>query len=117
MKKIARPVFMLVTLLIVIACATGCASIHISASNGNLAEVQRYVQEGADVNATVSGGFTPLMSAAKYAHLDVVKFLVDKGANVNAKDGNGTTPLIYAEIGGLQVAENARLEVVKFLVD
>ena len=34
-------------------------------------------------------GYTSLMYASKYGHLDVVRFLVDSGADVHVKDING----------------------------
>ncbi len=34
-------------------------------------------------------GFTPLIYAAQYGHLDIVEFYVSHGADVNVKDNDG----------------------------
>ena len=71
-------------------------TIHEAAIHGDLADVKRHVQNGADVNARNKVGGTPLMTAATRGRLDVVKFLVDKGADVNARGNDGETPLTLA---------------------
>ena len=61
---------------------------------GDVAEVVRLLDLGADVNAT--GGIcnrTPLHEAAMRGHIDLVKLLLDKDADINARDAFNTTPL------------------------
>ena len=61
MKKTASIVFVVMCLLVVFA--TGCSTIHSAADNGDIAAVERHLQEGADVNARDRTGSTPLMDA------------------------------------------------------
>lgn len=41
-------------------------------------------------------GTTPLMTAAKGDHEEVVRILLARGANVNSRDDDGNTPLLHA---------------------
>ena len=68
-----------------------------AAKRGDLDEVKRLIENGADVNIKDNDGDTPLHYAASGGHLDVVKFLVENGADVNAKDKYGRTPLDVAK--------------------
>ena len=70
--------------------------IHEAAKAGNVAEVERLVATGADVNAKDAARKTALHWAAEKGHLGVVQVLVAKGANVNAKDLTNWTPLHLA---------------------
>ena len=58
----------------------------------------------------ITMGWTALMVAARYGHLEVVKVLLAKGADVNAKDNAGNTALMVA-------AKYGHPEVVKILKD
>ena len=64
------------------------------APNGHVAE--RLIADGADVNAGDSFGMTPLHTAVKEGHSDVVEVLIAHGADVNAKSHRGQTPLFWA---------------------
>lgn len=88
---------------------TGCSqqSIHKTTEKGDLAEVERHLQKGEDVNTKDKDGKTPLMYAAAKGHLDAVQYLIAKGADVNASDKDGWTPLMLA--GG-------HLNVINFLI-
>jgi len=101
MKKAKIIVFMLICLLM--ACATGYSrqplvykTIHKAAEKGDIAAIERHLQNGADVNVKDQDGNTPLMWATYNGSLEVVKFLVAKGVNVNARDKNNETPLMEA---------------------
>eukprot|EP01089_Gocevia_fonbrunei_P007347 TRINITY_DN1843_c0_g1_i1.p1 TRINITY_DN1843_c0_g1~~TRINITY_DN1843_c0_g1_i1.p1 ORF type:complete len:207 (-),score=26.68 TRINITY_DN1843_c0_g1_i1:95-715(-) len=52
-----------------------------AASDGNLSLVQKYVDEGANVNEIGDGTFSPLFCAVDGVHLKVVRFLLSVGAN------------------------------------
>ncbi|RSN72520.1 ankyrin repeat domain-containing protein [Candidatus Methanodesulfokora washburnensis] len=56
-----------------------------AAFRGDLKEVKRLLDGGADVNARGEDGYTPLHGATCWGHLDVVKFLVDRGADISAR--------------------------------
>ncbi|MCU1335726.1 MAG: hypothetical protein JWO19_1307 [Bryobacterales bacterium] len=62
-----------------------------------LEAVRLCVENGANVNAANSKGFTALHGAAYRGLDDVVQFLVQKGGRVDAKDSEGRTPAVFAE--------------------
>ena len=55
-------------------------------------------------------GWTCLIDAASYGHLDICRLLIDKGAQVEAKDSDGWTPLHSAALRG-------HVEIVRLLCD
>ena len=95
-------------LLLLAPVFSGCANLHKAAGRGDLAEAERFLQKGADVNAKDAYGRTPLMWALD--NPEAVRFLVENGADVNARDVNGETALMKA-------AFLCRLDVVKYLVE
>jgi len=116
MKTINKKVFVLA--LGMAMASLGChgmerrerSQLHLAAMEGDLEEIEKLVENGADVNAKKHNGDTPLHLAAIYGYLEVVKYLVKKKADVNAKGNCGDTPLHFA-------AMNGHLNVVKFLVE
>jgi len=48
---------------------------------------------GADLNATVAGGWTPLGYAARLGYPDFISILIDAGADVNLANNENETPL------------------------
>jgi ankyrin repeat protein len=54
------------------------------------------IDQGMDLHAKDSLGYTPLHNACKNCHAEVVKALLEKGADVHAKNNDGWTPLHYA---------------------
>ncbi len=94
---------MFVSVLIVLMIVTGCrdradTSLTIAAAQGDAAEVQKLLTQGAEVNVSDSSGLTALMWAARSGHTETMKALLDAGADINMRDcaGNGWTPLIHA---------------------
>jgi ankyrin repeat protein len=67
-------------------------------SLGELAEVEKSLANGADVNFADEEGYSALHAAAENGYLDVVKLLVDKGADVQHK--TQYTALELAEMAG-----------------
>ena len=112
--KQARPVHYLWVLLLV-SVLGGCSREAYSplmnaAKDGNLAAVQQYLAQGADINAQTSKGKQALMLAASEGHAPVVRLLLEHGAMVDARDSFGTTALIVAATAG-------HTEVVKLLLE
>ncbi|CAC5404614.1 unnamed protein product [Mytilus coruscus] len=68
------------------------------------------ITQGSQLDVTDRGGWTPLMWAALFGHLEVVTFLVTKGSQLEAKDKDGETALHYA-------ARYGRIETTKWLID
>ena len=52
--------------------------------------------DGADVDTKSERGRTPLPSADRWDHKEIVELLIGKGADLNAKDEDGDTPLDFA---------------------
>lgn len=76
------------------------------ASLGELAEVEKSLANGVDVNSTDDEGYSALQAAAENGYLEVVKLLVEKGANVYYK----------GEYTALQLAEMAeQVEIIEYL--
>ena len=81
-----------------------------AARNGDLAAIERHLQDGADINGIdpVSGQ-TPLVWAALLGQLEAVDWLLQNGAAVNDRTKDGGTPLHAAAFLG-------RVEVAKLLL-
>lgn len=76
------------------------------ASLGDVAEVEKALANGVDVNQTDEEGYSALQAAAENGNFDVVKLLVSKGAEVGYK----------GEYTALQLAEMAEQdEIVAYL--
>ena len=83
-------------------------ALHIYSGN-RLAIVQQLVAAGADVNARMKDGRTPLHFASGFNVPDAVPLLVKAGATVDARDEDGNTPLFVAskEVAPLLIAAGA----------
>jgi len=75
----------------------------------DLTNFQRQVTSEPRMQARPTGGFTPLLYAARRGCLDCAKFLVAAGADVNLDDPDGVSPLLRA-------TENLNFDVAAFLV-
>ncbi|MBC6417279.1 MAG: ankyrin repeat domain-containing protein [Rhodospirillales bacterium] len=74
------------------------------------AEVTRCLAAGADLNARIEKGNTPLHLAAVFGNAEAVAALLDAGADPNARGEGGLTPLHAA-------AAHGSAEVVAALLD
>ena len=55
-----------------------------SSLEGDLEQVQKCVENGADINCANEEGLTALHSSSCNGHFEIVKYLVEHGANVNS---------------------------------
>ena len=60
-------------------------TLHKACDKGNIEAVNQHLADGADVNAEVGVGQTPLLLAALGGHKVIAELLIAKGADVNAK--------------------------------
>ena len=54
------------------------------------------LSHGANPNASIADGVTPLHWAGRFGQLETARLLVEAGANLNATNAEGLTPLGYA---------------------
>ncbi len=78
-----------------------------AAKNGDLAAIERHLQDEADINGIdLASGQTPLVWAALVGQLEAVNWLLQNGAAVNGRTKDGGTPLHAAAfLGRVQVAK------------
>jgi ankyrin repeat protein len=89
----------------------GMTALHWAAGKGDAALAGMLLYAGANLRATTRlGGYTPLLLAARAAHVPVMQALLEAGASPNAPTGNGTTPLMLAAASGSVPAVKLLLE-------
>lgn len=89
--------FSLITFLF-IGDALGGGLLHQAAKKGNLDEVRRLIEDGANVNVKDENSDTPLYIAVGQGHKEIAELLISKGADVNVVCTLGYTPLHWAVI-------------------
>ena len=67
--------------------------LHDACKAGNLAEVKRLLEAGADANAVNKYGNTPLYFASSLDSTEIAELLIDAGALVNTVSKCGATTL------------------------
>ena len=90
--------------LLALFLAAGCrtrpdTALAAAASRGDIAEIERLVAAGSDINSTASGhGLTALMVAARSGRVQAIHTLIRLGANAEAIDraSNGWTAMMHA---------------------
>jgi ankyrin repeat protein/Tfp pilus assembly protein PilF len=81
----------------------GVSLLHMAAGHGMAEIAEVLISNGANVNAKMDNGFTPLFVAI---NVGVAKVLISAGADINAKNSVGSTPLFgAARIGMAEIAE------------
>lgn len=78
------------------ACSKGSTSLHTAATHGIYPLVEKYLSNGAHVNAADAQGRTALHSASKYGHVDIVQLLLDHGAAIDIQDESRVDALLHA---------------------
>ena len=76
----------------------------------DIAEIQKIIDAGSEVNTKDALDRTPLHLAAFYGHAKIIDLLIDHGAEVDVKDHTGLTPLLAAVISGGRQSVKALLE-------
>lgn len=100
----------LVELMITEAGEKFCSNILEAAKRGLSSMVRRFIDKGADIEATENFHLrSPLNWAAANGHLEVVKTLANAGASVHRINRNSASPFVVACTGG-------HLEVAKYLL-
>lgn len=96
---------------------SGHTPLHLAAYYKYLTIAQFLLKNGAQVNTTTAGGYTPLHGAIMDPeqaipsnNLAMAQFLVENGADVNVTTSMGVTPLIFA-------ARINKREIAQFLVE
>ena len=79
-------------------------------TNGNAAIVKLLLEAGADANATMKGGETVLMLAARSGNVEAVKALLARGAKTDARERRGQTALMWAAAEGHTAVVRALIE-------
>lgn len=82
--------------------------LRITVQNNNLAAMDSFINQGADVNLRDEDGNTPLYTALRRNHLTMAQKLIKAGADVNAPSAeNGMTPVIIATSRANQLKDEA----------
>ena len=84
--------------------------ITIAAGDGNMAQVNQYLNNGANVNFQDHNGNTALHLAVQNNHFDIIKFLLERGASMTIQNQAGNTALDIA----IQQGNN---EIINYLRD
>jgi ankyrin repeat protein len=71
-----------------------------AAGNGHLDICHLLLDKGAQLEAKISHGYTPLHVAAQNGHVEIIRLLCDFGADVEARDDTGMRPLHTAALFG-----------------
>ncbi len=80
-----------------------------AATEGNIVEVRRLLEQGTQYSPRDLIDSTPLLQAARQGHPAVVQLLLEHGASVSEQDRYQRTALYWASVGGY---ENAAEELL-----
>lgn len=78
----------------------GETALHIASKRGDIAEVKKLINAGANVNVTDYAGWTALHEACNRGHQTIARLLLKAGANVNVQGMDNDTPLHDAATSG-----------------
>ncbi|XP_034968657.1 histone-lysine N-methyltransferase EHMT1 isoform X5 [Zootoca vivipara] len=85
----------------------GSTCLHLAAKKGHYDVVQYLLcNEQVDVNCQDDGGWTPMIWATEYKHVELVKLLLAKGSDINIRDNEENICLHWAAFSGcVDIAE------------
>ncbi|NXY16493.1 RN5A ribonuclease, partial [Atrichornis clamosus] len=84
--------------------------LNAAVKNRNKEAVLELLEQGADVNSKVDGGWTPLHTAVQSGEEDLVRLLLDRGACLHTRKDNGGTAFTEGGIAG-------NVDILKLLLD
>lgn len=70
--------------------------VNCAAYNGDLYQLRRLIEAGADPNKTDYNGRSPLHFAASKGYEDITDYLIELRVNIHLSDNHGNTPLLEA---------------------
>src|SRR5262245_46286882 len=76
------------------------ARLLVASREGNVAQVEQLLKEGAAPNSRNRLGKTPLLMAGEKGNLALAELMLKAGADVNQASLEGVTPLMAASYGG-----------------
>ncbi|XP_042334648.1 histone-lysine N-methyltransferase EHMT1 [Sceloporus undulatus] len=87
--------------------AEGSTCLHLAAKKGHYDVVQYLLtNDQMDVNCQDDGGWTPMIWATEYKHVELVKLLLAKGSDINIRDNEENICLHWAAFSGcVDIAE------------
>ncbi|OVA09670.1 Arf GTPase activating protein [Macleaya cordata] len=77
-------------------CLEGCSLLHLACQTADIGMIELLLQYGANINASDSGGRTPLHHCILRGRTAFAKLLLTRGADPQAIDMDGKTPLQLA---------------------
>jgi len=89
---------------------TQATALHLASLYGRDKIAAYLIQKGANVNAGMKFGITPLLVAAQFNQPQIVQLLLDKKADIDHADQEGFTALHFAAQNGNEVIANMLLD-------
>ena len=105
--KFLKTIILLSVSILLMSCSSESSSnsIHDEAWSGNVDEVRKCLENGADVNVK-RDQTTVCHIAALKKNKELMKLLIDNGADLNATDKNGAMPLhVAVPMGDIDMVE------------
>lgn len=92
--------FMLVLLTACTAPDKPTITLYLAVQRADLDQLERHIHWGADINAPLPNGLTPLQEAAQNGRIVMVRLLLKHGAEIGRETSAGETALDLAVLAG-----------------